>query len=56
MKGGNPVFPVSSTVFPKALGIEEHARAGDKREAREGEERGGGGGDGDEHRVRVPKK
>ena len=55
-KGGNPVFPASSTGFPKALGIEEHARAGDKREAREGEEGEGGGGDGDEHRARVPKK
>ena len=55
-KDGDPVFPASSTGFPKALGIGEHARAGDKREAREGEEGGGGGGDGDEHRARVPEK
>ena len=39
------------------LGIGEHARAGDKREAREGEEGGGGGGgDENEHRSRVPEK
>ena len=39
------------------LGIGEHARAGDKREAREGEEgEGDGGGDGNEHRARVPEK
>ena len=39
-KGGNPSFSSSSTGFPKALWIGEHARPGDKREAREGE--GGG--------------
>ena len=55
-EGWEPCFPCLLHRLSQGFGVEEHARAGDKREAREGEEGGGDGGDGDEHRARVPKK